>query len=144
MPDRSNPAEAEAVVLLVEDDGALSKLRALALEERGLKVVTSGSLDEARAALATTPQIDAVLTDIKLSDEPGDMGGIELAHEVRSRFGDIPLFAYSAFYADEALAEGDPVFDRYLTKGNRRVSELEELLDEISAMARESRSRRNP
>jgi len=132
MSDRPTPKGSKPLILLVEDDDRLSRLRALLLEQRGLEVSVSGSLDEALTALGEAPEFDAVLTDIKLSNRVGDKGGIELANVIRDRLGDIPVVGYSVFYTDDVLAEAGPVFDRYLAKGLMSVDGVEDALDDIS------------
>jgi CheY-like chemotaxis protein len=142
MPDAPEPKDRKPLVLLVEDDDSLSRLRAFALEERGLEVHVSGTLGEALDALGEAPGFDAVLTDVKLSDRPGDQGGIELARTIRESFGDIPVVAYTAFYAGEEITDAEGIFIRHFTKGSTGISGIEKALDEISELARESRRRR--
>lgn len=142
MTDSPDERCSKPLVLVAEDDEDLSKLRALSLEQMGLDVVVSNTLGEALSTLEKAPELDAVLIDIKLSDEPGDKGGIALARAIRERYGDIPMVAYSAFYADEVLDEVSPVFDRYYLKGGTRVAGIEEALEQIRDLACEARRRR--
>ncbi|HEX7278619.1 MAG TPA: response regulator [Solirubrobacterales bacterium] len=142
MSEGSEEPCSKPLVLLAEDDERLAALRAISLEQMGLDVVVSNNLGEALSTLETGPELDAVLIDIKLSDEPGDKGGLALGKAIRERYGDIPMVAYSAFYADELLDEVSPLFDRYYTKGGSRVAEIEEGLKEIRELAREARRRR--
>jgi CheY-like chemotaxis protein len=142
MAERADEHRPKPLVLIVEDDERLSKLRALSLEQMGLDVVVSNTLGEALSTIETAPELDAALIDIKLSDKPGDMSGIALAKAIRERYGDIPMFAYSAFYADEIRDDVLPIFDRYYTKGSTRVAGIEQALKEILELAREARRRR--
>ncbi|HET7121388.1 MAG TPA: response regulator [Solirubrobacterales bacterium] len=131
------------LVLVVEDDERLLGLRARSLEQRGLKVVASNTVDEALSTLKSRPELDAVLLDIRLStEEPGDKSGIALGKMIRERYRDVPIIAYSAFFDDEIRDEVLPVFDRYYSKGSRPVAELEEALEEIRKLAFEAHRRR--
>jgi CheY-like chemotaxis protein len=134
--------KAKPLVLVVEDDERLLRLRARSLEQRGLEVVASNTVDEALSTLESGPELDAVLVDINLSKEPGDKSGIALAKVIRERYEDVPMVAYSAFFANEILDEVSPVFDRYYSKGSRPVAELEEALEEIRKLAFETHRRR--
>jgi CheY-like chemotaxis protein len=133
---------ARPLVLLVEDDDKLSRLRARSLEKMGLDVVVSTTLTDALAVLEEAPALDAVLTDIKLSSEPGDKGGVELAKAARKRFKDIPIVGYSAFYSNEILDEISPFFDRYFSKGSTPIAGIEEAHQEIYRAARDAHERR--
>ncbi len=134
-PAIADEPKPKPLVLVVEDDERLLGLRARSLEQRGLEVVASNTVDEALSALESGPELDAVLLDINLRNEPGDKSGIALAKVIRDRYKDVPMVAYSVFYADEILDEVSPVFDRYYSKGSRPVAELEEALEEIRKLA---------
>jgi ActR/RegA family two-component response regulator len=57
-------------MLLIEDDWIIADELAVALEDRGVEVVgPAGTVEQALALIAATPQIDAALLDINLRGE---------------------------------------------------------------------------
>ena len=71
-----------ATILVVEDDAIVQVELADWLAELGLTVLTANNADEAIVLLDSCPQIEILLTDIRM---PGTMDGIRLAHHVRGR-----------------------------------------------------------
>jgi CheY-like chemotaxis protein len=142
MADRSKGEGSRPLLLLVEDDADLADLRAQALEDKGLEVSVSHSLKDALKALDRGRAIDCILTDINLTGQPGDKGGVELAKVVRTQLRDIPIIAYSSFYSAAELGDNAKVFDETQAKGSGTIDDLDEALERIASIAHAARQRR--
>jgi CheY-like chemotaxis protein len=81
-----------ATILLVEDEALVRLELSNWLEELGLVVLEASDADEAIALLNINPQIDVLLTDIKM---PGSMDGIRLAHHLRHRWPPVKIIVLS-------------------------------------------------
>ena len=66
------------LVLAVDDDAAITKLLGASLPLVGLATLTASSATEARAMLATRPDIGVVLSDINMPSESGVMLAAEI------------------------------------------------------------------
>jgi len=100
------------VILLVEDDRVLRELTSMYLEARGYRVLLASSGAEALTRVEEEgPQITAIILDFGLPD----LGGDELADELRGRLPDCPLFFLTGLRAD------DPVVRRAMHAGNCRL-----------------------
>jgi CheY-like chemotaxis protein len=82
-----------ATILLVEDEVLVRLELANWLEELGLVVLEASDADEALSLLNINPQVDLLLTDIKM---PGSMDGIGLGHHLRRRWPLIKIIVLSA------------------------------------------------
>lgn len=91
MSNRSSPK-----VLLVEDDETLRLVTSEALRDAGFEVIEAKTGDEAILLLVEPDDIDALLTDVRL---PGTLDGIELAHETRKAFPEMPVVIASGYAA---------------------------------------------
>ncbi|WP_158266696.1 response regulator [Alsobacter soli] len=78
-------------VLLVEDGLLLRFMMAQMLENTGFVVIGAGDADEA-LSLLEADSFAIVVSDI---DMPGEMDGVELAHEIRSRWPEVPVILIS-------------------------------------------------
>ncbi|MEC7521733.1 MAG: ATP-binding protein [Myxococcota bacterium] len=97
------PSEERArplMLLLVEDDEAISAVLRRALERRGHGVRCASGLAEARAAIAEG-LFDAVVSDVRL----GDGIGLDLLEDV----GDLPIVFCSGYLEEVALEGRDDV-----------------------------------
>jgi len=83
-------------ILVVDDHIALAENIAEMLEINGYRASIAGSAEEALAAFSQ--QIDALITDFRMSDG----NGAELIAEIRRRGSRIPAVVMTA-YADEAM-----------------------------------------
>jgi CheY-like chemotaxis protein len=92
-----------AVVLVVDDDGAVRQVTAGMLEELGYRVVEAGSGGRALEELDHNMAIELVLLDFAM---PG-MNGAEVAREIKARRPKLPIL-FATGYADAALAVGVP------------------------------------
>jgi DNA-binding NtrC family response regulator len=103
-------------VLVVDDDAAMCEMLASVLEEKGLRVRTTGSAAAALEALRDA-EFDAVLSDIRM---PGRTG-IELVGGIRELRPETPVILMTAFgnleSAIDALRAG--AYD-YITKPFKR------------------------
>jgi CheY-like chemotaxis protein len=81
-----------ATVLVVEDDALVQLELADWLTELGLGVHTADNADQAIAILEAHPEIDRLLTDIRM---PGSMDGIRLAHYVAGRWPPVQIIVLS-------------------------------------------------
>lgn len=119
-------------VLVVDDEERNRKIRKKQLEAQNLDVAVAGSESAALSQIEATPEMDAVLTDINLTQEPHDISGVKLARTIKARFGDIPLFAYSATVEERLLREeSQGLFMRSIPKGIKFDDELRELAETI-------------
>jgi len=82
-------AQADPVVLLVDDDGASLALMAASLERLGLRILAATDGEKALEVLRTNPSVDLVISDV---DMPV-MDGLELLRRMRQSEGlaDLPV-----------------------------------------------------
>jgi DNA-binding response OmpR family regulator len=97
MPDR---------VLLVEKDDLLAVLFELALVDAGFRVTRARHGWDAMSRLAQTPQIDALITDVSLSEGPD---GWKVARRARARFEGLPVIYMTGGRADEWAPQHVPM-----------------------------------
>ena len=93
-----------ATILIVEDDVLVQLELASWLEELGHPVFTANNADEAIALLEIHPEIDRLLTDIRM---PGSMDGVRLAHYVAGRWPPVKIVVLSGIL-NTALSELPP------------------------------------
>jgi CheY-like chemotaxis protein len=119
-------------VLVVDDEDRNLTIRKRQLEGQNLDVAVAKSAGSALSQIEASPVMDAVLTDINLTGEDNDTSGFQLAETIRQRFGDMPLFAYSAKVEEWRLPR-DPqgLFIHSIPKGIKFEDELRELADLI-------------
>lgn len=87
-----------ATVLVVEDDALVQLELADWLTELGIGVFTADNADEAIAILEAHPEIDRLLTDIRM---PGSMDGLRLAHYVAGRWPPVRIIVLSGYLGTE-------------------------------------------
>ncbi len=123
-------------VLLVEDDGAVRRVIARALEERGFRVLEAGDAIEAEAALAAHgSEISGLVLDVVL---PG-RSGLEIYRDAQARRPGIPVLfssGYGAERVDEALLarrEVDRIQKPY--SGDELARALRSVLDAAGSAA---------
>ncbi|MFI5001563.1 MAG: response regulator [Reyranellales bacterium] len=68
-----------AVILIVEDEVLIRLVAEMTIRDRGHETLSAGDVDEALALLRSSPQIDALFTDIYLKTEIH--GGCDLARQ---------------------------------------------------------------
>jgi DNA-binding NtrC family response regulator len=96
----ANPRE----VLVVEDEPLVRMVAADALADSGIMAWEAGDADEALVVLEEHPSIGLVFTDVNM---PGEMNGLDLAHEVSVRRPDVSMIVTSGAVtiADEDLPD---------------------------------------
>ncbi|WP_419897046.1 response regulator [Roseomonas sp. USHLN139] len=88
-------------ILVVEDDPLVRMVSAMGLSAAGYEVVEAGSARSARTAFREAAQpIDAVIVDIGLPDEKGDV----LAREWRNQDARLPIIVASGYVSDVVQA----------------------------------------
>ena len=80
------------VVLVVENEAIIRLELAHELANMGLAMLEADSADEAIALLDAYPQIQIMLTDIKMA---GSMDGFSLAYQVRDRWPPVKIIVAS-------------------------------------------------
>lgn len=87
------------VVLVVDDDEDVREVAADMLQDLGYMVVQACCGEEALALLDTRPDLDVMVTDIRM---PG-MSGLELAEHAAARRGDMKIILVSGYFQPQAL-----------------------------------------
>jgi len=92
VPGPATSRGASQLVLVTEDDESIRELARISLERLGYRVVAAANPDEAISIAASTT-IALLVTDVVM---PG-RSGIELAREIRSRNGHLPVVFMSGY-----------------------------------------------
>ena len=104
-PPTPTPAPAEpepaGTVLLVEDNDDVAEVGAGFLRELGYRVRSVANAEAAIAALRLDADVDLVFSDILM---PGGRNGVDLAHEIKARFPDIPVLLTTGYSASAQKA----------------------------------------
>ncbi|MGI3902174.1 MAG: PAS domain-containing protein [Janthinobacterium lividum] len=81
-------------VLIVEDNADVGSFAVQTLSDLGYQTVLAGNAEDALVELSQAPErFDVIFSDVVM---PG-MGGIELAREIRRRYGDLPVVLTSGY-----------------------------------------------
>jgi nitrogen-specific signal transduction histidine kinase/CheY-like chemotaxis protein len=105
LPDRdeARPESPGRTVLVIEDEDGVRELAARILTDRTHRVLVARSGDEALTELDREPgHVDLVLTDVIVPD----IGTDQLAHEVRTRYPEVPFLYMSGYSRDEMVQRG--------------------------------------
>ncbi len=113
-------AEAQHLVLCVDDEIVGLRVRKAVLERAGYQVITAGSGPEGLELFAREP-VEAVILDYSM---PGMHGG-EVAAEMRQRKPAIPILLLSAYLGLPGNVTS--LVDLYMTKGEGAELLLEKL-----------------
>ena len=119
------PSEAQATVLVVDDEPLVRILTVQVLEEAGFRVKEAGSSEEALSRL-DGHQLAALVTDV---DMPGPMDGRALAWRVRRLFPAAAIIVISGIITPDS--DELPPNAKFLTKPSdpkRLVRELDKTL----------------
>ena len=119
-------------VLLVEDDPSMRMLCAFNLEAAGFRVITAATGEEGLDA-AMTQDFDVLLLDVMLPD----LGGFELAQELRAGGREVPVVFVSARTSPADLAQGRAAgaID-YVTKPFDPVQLADRLREDLAELGR--------
>ncbi|HET8611616.1 MAG TPA: ATP-binding protein [Sphingomonas sp.] len=90
-------------VLMAEDDDHVADFVGEMLHELGYEYLRAASAAEALAAIERGERFDLLLSDMVM---PGDMGGLDLARELRRRRPDMPILLMTG-YSTAAAAAGE-------------------------------------
>ena len=97
MANQSGPRS--PTILLVDDDDDVRETSAEMLEELGYIVLQAESGSEALSIMETHPQLDVLVTDVRM---PG-MTGLELSAEAMTRRRGLRVILISGFFRPQAL-----------------------------------------
>lgn len=131
--------EAQPLVLIVDDRPSNRRSYARAFGRRGCRVITLADRIDAEAALAGTPGVDLVLTDINFNppEKRPNKDGITFARQVRQKYDvTLPVIGYTAAFEDLPPDERK-LFDFVDTKGHDSPRQLRKLHDMCAELARE-------
>ena len=92
-------ADRSYMILLVDDDDDVRETSADMLEELGYEVVQAPSGQEALAIVESWPNVDLMVTDIRM---PG-MSGLELADLARRKRSDLKIILVSGYFMPQPL-----------------------------------------
>ncbi|WP_288380807.1 response regulator [uncultured Massilia sp.] len=106
-------------VLLVDDEPDVADMAEVLLAAHGLDTVVAYSGPDALLALASHPDIDAVVSDVMM---PG-MTGLELAEQIDQRYPKVKVVLASGYMAPD-MTQGQPLRRLFLAKPYR----IEQLL----------------
>jgi CheY-like chemotaxis protein len=119
------------VVLLVEDESVVRFINAEILSGAGYGVIEVGDAHEAIQALEQHPEVEVLVTDVKM---PGWMSGIDLARLAAKQWPNVAILVTSAYYT---ASDGDlPDGMRFLPKPfqpDRLLAEIDRLMNEREA-----------
>ena len=93
-------------ILLVDDDDHVRETSADMLEELGYQVMRAASGFEALERLATCPDLDVMVTDVRM---PG-MSGLELSEVAAERYRHLKIIVMSGYFTPQ------PIRRRFLKK----------------------------
>jgi two-component system NtrC family sensor kinase len=115
LPQRSAPVRtddtvpvAAGSVLVVEDNTEVADIATALLNELGYQVTRVSSAQTAIDVLGTGETFDLVFSDVVM---PGGMSGVELAHQIRKDYPDLPVLLTTGYFnaVDKPLPRGLPV-----------------------------------
>lgn len=89
------------MILLVDDDDDVRETSADMLEELGYRVLQASSGAEALALLNDRPDLDVMVTDIRM---PG-MSGLELSDRARGVRQDLKIILISGYFLPQAIPQ---------------------------------------
>ena len=137
-----NDVPLEPLIMLVEDNPETLELETDLFHKRGCKVLGFTHSDDALKAIAYTPSLDLIVTDINLNPKARDKSGISFAKLVRNLNLEIPLCGYSAFFAPNELTNDEKsFFDCWFDK-SLDTNEISAMMDDLKTRAFQHRKTR--
>lgn len=127
--------EVKPIVLIVEDETLIRMEIADHLRRSGYAVVEAGDPVHAMGILHRTPELDVVLTDIRM---PGPIDGFGLARWIRKNRPDLPVITASGVRGSMAAwGDADDRPDILKPYDHREVAEhIQAVLDRRKSAAR--------
>jgi len=116
----------EKIILVVEDDKALSEEISVNLGQAGFSVVVAVSVDEALAQMEKAPAIQAVWLDHNLI---GNLTGLDFLGELKinSKWKEIPVFVVTNTMDDDKIAEYQLLgIEKYFVKSTNTLANIVE------------------
>jgi len=113
------------VLLVDEDRDVLEVTEAFLAREEDLSIHTETDAEDAVDRVGAD-DVDAVVTDLSMPK----LGGLELAGEVRDRYGDVPVFVFTG-------SDPDTIDDEGLVAGFVQKGAGTEQYGELAAQIRE-------
>ena len=107
--DESPNGQALGRVMVVEDDSLVAELAAGMLNELGFDASVAHSAKEALDQVAAGEKPKLVFSDIVM---PGGLSGIELAHNIRDRFPELPILLTTGYSEQVGGTHGFPVLQK--------------------------------
>ncbi|MCF8534339.1 MAG: response regulator [Reyranella sp.] len=122
------PSERRKKVLLVDDDEAVRTAAVGLLTKLGYEVIVASSGSEALDLLVGVPDVDVLLTDVKM---PGGMDGGEVAARAQEMCPDLKVLFVSGYFEGALVRQGTiAASTHFLVKPYRR-RELALKMDEV-------------
>ena len=107
MPSDGEERDPQYTIMLVEDELLLRLDLANQLHSAGFDVIEAQCADEALKLLATSIDVDLILTDVRM---PGQIDGLGLVSSVRRQDRDIKLILLSAYVDADSESPADASF----------------------------------
>lgn len=100
-----------SVILIVDDEEKIRKLIGEHLQDEGYEVILAVSGDDAVEILQGTPNIDLIVTDVRM---PGVMNGFDLLERALASRPDLRTIVMSGYTGESIQRTG--LADRFLQK----------------------------
>ncbi len=113
--EMTEPATATATILIVDDDLEVREIVAEFLADFGHRVLQASGGMEALRLLANRPDVDLVITDVRMPD----LSGIELAERATRERDDLKVILISGFFVSQQVG-------RRILRKPFRMRELED------------------
>lgn len=92
-PESNDPL----IMLLSDDQDEADALSRHLSENMGFRMLVAGNVDEARALLDRQQDLNIMLFDLHVMDQPSDQSGIEFMWELKTRLNPPSIIGYSSF-----------------------------------------------
>jgi signal transduction histidine kinase/CheY-like chemotaxis protein len=121
--------ERPSVILVVEDEEGIRHMVMESLREQGHIVIEAASGDEALPIVRERPEIDLILTDVRM---PGRTDGVALAREARRLHPGIKIL-FATGYAGDVVRDDGPVEGDRIIKKPFRPSQIAQAIQNALA-----------
>jgi CheY-like chemotaxis protein len=100
-PDTETPADAGGgpTILVVDDDEEVREIVVEFLSQTGYRILQAGGGAEALRVVAETPDIDLVITDVRMPD----ISGLDLADRLERQRRHLKVILISGFFVSEGV-----------------------------------------